>query len=70
MIDCLQRARAAGVFWPLPEGITDEILEARLYSGATAIAAMSARRPQPDWAAIHRELRRPGVALRLWEEYP
>ena len=49
VIDCLQRARAAGVSWPLPEGITDEILEARLYPAATAIAAMSARRPQPDW---------------------
>ena len=70
VIDCLQRARAAGVSWPLPEGITDEILEARLYPAATAIAAMSARRPQPDWAAVHRELRRPGVTLQLlWEEY-
>jgi transposase len=28
------------------------------------------RRPQPDWAAIHRELRRPGVTLQLlWEEH-
>ena len=70
VIDCLQRARAAGVSWPLPEGITDEILEARLYPAATAIAAMSARRPQPDWAAVHRELRRPGVTLQLlWEEH-
>jgi transposase len=70
VIDCLQRARAAGVSWPLPEGITDEILEARLYPAATAIAAMSTRRPQPDWAAVHRELRRPGVTLQLlWEEY-
>ena len=70
VIDCLQRARAADVSWPLPEGITDEILEARLYPAATAIAAMSARRPQPDWAAVHRELRRPGVTLQLlWDEY-
>jgi transposase len=31
---------------------------------------MSARRPQPDWRAIHRELRRPGVTLQpLWEEH-
>jgi transposase len=37
---------------------------------ATAITAMSARRPQPDWRAIHRELRRPGVTLHLlWEEH-
>ena len=30
VIDCLQRARTAGVDWPLPEDITDEMLEARL----------------------------------------
>ncbi len=70
VVDCLQRARAVGVAWPLPEDITDEILEARLYPAGTAIAAMLARRAQPDWAAIHRELRRPGVTLQLlWEEY-
>ena len=70
VIDCLQRARAAGVDWPLPEDITDEMLEARLYPAATAIAAMSARRPQPDWPIIHRELKRPGVTLQLlWEEH-
>ena len=27
----LRRARAAGVSWPLPEGTTDDALEARLY---------------------------------------
>ena len=37
-----------GVVWPLLEGITAEILEARLYPAATAIGAMSARRPRPD----------------------
>jgi transposase len=27
-------------------------------------------RPHPDWAAVHRELRPPGVTLMLlWEEY-
>jgi transposase len=31
---------------------------------------MTARRPQPDWPTIHRELRRPGVTLQLlWEEH-
>jgi transposase len=70
VVDCLQRACAAGIAWPLPEDITDESLEARLYPAATATTAMSARRPQPDWRAIHRELRRPGVTLQLlWEEH-
>lgn len=52
---------------------TDEILAARLYPAATAIAAMSSRRPQPDWAAVHRELRptrSDSAALQLlWEEH-
>jgi transposase len=70
VIDCLQRARAAGVAWPLSAEITDEILESRLYPAATAMAAMSTRRPQPDWAVVHRELKRPGVTLQLlWEEH-
>jgi transposase len=30
----------------------------------------SKRRPAPDWAVVHRELRRPNVTLALlWEEY-
>ena len=57
--DCLRRAGRAGVVWPLPEGLTDEALERRLYP-PSALAAKESR-PRPDWAAIHRELRRPGV---------
>jgi transposase len=70
VIDCLRRARVAGTAWPLPEELTDEILEAQLYPAVAATAAMSTRRPQPDWPAVHRELRRPGVTLQLlWEEH-
>ena len=29
--DCIRRARRAGLGWPLPEGLKDEALEARLY---------------------------------------
>ncbi len=66
--DCIRRARRAGLGWPLPEGLTDEALELRLYP-PPAVAAKD-RRPQPDWAAVHRELRRPGVTLQLlWEEH-
>ncbi|WOH52613.1 IS21 family transposase [Bradyrhizobium sp. sBnM-33] len=65
--ECIQRARRAGLTWPVPEGLTDEALEARLYRPPTVGAK---RRPQPDWAAVHRELRRPGVTLQLlWEEH-
>jgi len=66
--ECIRRARRAGLGWPLPEGSTDEALEARLYPLPTVAA--KDRRPQPDWAAVHRELRRPGVTLQLlWEEH-
>jgi transposase len=65
--DCIRRARRAGLDWPLPEGLTDETLELQLYP--PAVAAKDGR-PRPDWAAIHRELRRAGVTLQLlWEEH-
>ena len=70
VVDCLHRARTAGVGWPLPEDITDEALEARLFPASTALTQAKARRPMPEWALTHRELRRPGVTLLLlWEEY-
>src|ERR1700757_1930741 len=66
--DCIRRARRAGLAWPLPDGLSDEALERRLFPPPAVTA--KARRPQPDWAAIHRELRRPGVTLQLlWEEH-
>ena len=66
--DCIRRAQRAGLAWPLPQELTDEVLEGRLYPPA-AIAAKD-RRPRPDWAVVHRELRRPGVPLQLlWEEH-
>jgi transposase len=66
--ECIRRARRAGLTWPLPDEASDEELERRLYPPPTVTA--TDRRPQPDWAAIHRELRRPGVTLQLlWEEH-
>jgi transposase len=61
--ECIRRARRAGLGWPLPEGLTDEALERRLYT--PPVVAAKDRPPQPEWAAIHRELRRPGVTLQL-----
>ena len=66
--DCMRRARRAGLIWPLPQDLSDAALELRLYPPPPAAATN--QRPQPDWAAIHRELRRPGVTLQLlWEEH-
>jgi len=65
---CLSRARLAGLGWPVPEGLDDTQLEALLYPPPPDVA--TERRPVPDWAVVHRELRRPNVTLALlWEEY-
>ena len=65
----LKRVAAAGLSWPLADDITDEVLEGRLF-GRPALAAGQRRRVEPDWAALARELKRPGVTMTiLWEEY-
>ena len=52
----------------MPDRLDDAQLEALLYPPPPAVA--SEQRPVPDWAAVHRELRRPNVTLALlWEEY-
>lgn len=64
--DCVGRAEVAGLSWPLPEGLDDEQLEARLYPKVAAAEA----RPEPQYSMLHKELRRKGVTLRLlWQEY-
>jgi transposase len=63
-----RRARDAGLSWPLPEGLTDEELDRRLFPPPPAIP--SDQRPQPDWPALSRELAKKGVTLLLlWYEY-
>jgi transposase len=62
------RARRVGLSWPLPEGLDDSQLEALLYPPPPAVA--TEQRAVPDWAEVHRELRRPNMTLALlWEEY-
>ena len=64
----LRRAAVIGIIWPVPAGLDDAALEARLFS--PPFTPREALRPQPDWARIHAELRRPGVTLLLlWQEY-
>lgn len=65
--ECLRRAKDAGLTWPLPPDLDDATLEARLYPPPDRTPA---DRPRPEWAAIHADLRRPGVTLQLlWHEY-
>ncbi len=67
--DNLKRAAAAGLAWPLADDVTDDVLEDRLF-GRAGFAAGQRRRVEPDWAALARELKRPGVTMMiLWEEY-
>src|SRR5271167_2293528 len=66
--ECLYRAKAVGLSWPLPEGLDDEQLEALLYK--TKPSAVHNNRPQPDCRYIHLELKKKGVSLvQLWDEY-
>jgi transposase len=67
VVECVQRARRAGLAWPLPDGLDDVALERRLYPPP---ATTKEQRPLPNWAVIQRELKRPGVTLELlWQDY-
>lgn len=67
--DNLRRAAAAGLKWPLPGELTDDALESRLFERAGVKQGMR-RRPEPNWADLVVELKKPGVTLQiLWEEY-
>jgi transposase len=60
----LRRASSAGLTWPLPDTLTDDDIEARLFPAPSGSYA------QPDFDYICRELRRKGVTLALlWDEY-
>jgi len=48
----LSRARHAGLDWPLPDGLDDEVQEALLFLPPPD------RTPKPELAWVHRELRR------------
>ena len=66
--DYINRARRAGLGWPLAEDLWDEDLERLLFPPPVAVSPD--RRSLPDWPVLHRELKRPGVTLSLlWEEY-
>src|SRR5450755_435459 len=67
--DNLKRAAAAGLAWPLADDVTDDALELRLF-GRAGNETGQRWRVEPDWAALARELKRPGVTMTIhWEEY-
>ena len=64
----VSRAKAAGLSWPLPEGLSGAELEAQLFPGSGARPGRQIA--VPDWATVHKERRRKGVTLSLlWVEY-
>ena len=67
-----ERARKAGLDWAAVEGLDDATLERRLYGEPTKPGA---KRPEPDPAWMHQQLRRRDVTLELLhleylEEHP
>jgi transposase len=67
--DNLKRALKAGIAWPVPVELTDDILEQQLF-GRGGVKPGRRLHDEPDWATLSRELKRPGVNLMvLWEEY-
>ena len=62
---------AAGIGWPLPEGLGEEELEAKLFGNQPVQAAAVRQRSQPDWNTIHQQLQQHRhLTLQLvWEEY-
>jgi transposase len=66
--DYVARAQAAGLGWPLPEGLGEEELYRRLFPDQEI--KVRQERPLPNWEEIHRELSRSGVTrVLLWQEY-
>jgi len=67
--ETLKRVEAAGLGWPLPVEQTDAALEALLFANAGTRQGHR-RQEEPDWADIHRALKRKHVTLSIvWEEY-
>jgi transposase len=62
----LTLAQRAGLGWPLPEGMDDVALEARLYPPKPKAVVYA----EPDYRLLHQALKHKTVTLALlWEEY-
>jgi transposase len=62
----LERAREESIAWPLPESMTDKVLEQRLFGRRGGVQ----NRKMPDWEYVHQEMAHVAVTLSLlWNEY-
>ena len=67
--ETLSRFESSDLIWPLPEGLNDEGLEAALYANRRGKRGHR-QHPEPDWPAVHREMKRKHVTLMIvWDEY-
>ncbi len=60
----LKRLASAGFIWPLPVEMTDSALETALFAAAGTKQGHR-RHAEPDWAEIHRDLKRKHVTLTM-----
>ena len=60
----LKRLASAGLSWPLPAEMTYSALETALFASAGPKQGHR-RHAEPDWAEIHRELKRKHVTLTM-----
>lgn len=61
----INRSATAGLSWPLPSDVDDEVLEQRLFP-----YELKFKRSLPNWHFVHQELKRKGMTKWLaWEEY-
>jgi len=64
----LRRLTAAGLDWAQASAMDEGTLEAKLFPPVPPPGTRA--RSEPDWAEVHRELKRKGVTLMLlWQEY-
>src|SRR5215469_2891980 len=62
----LERAEAGRVSWPLPDNMSDQFLEQKLFGKMVR----AKDRKMPDYEYVHQEMARKGVTLSLlWNEY-
>lgn len=66
--DVYLRFVASGLGWPLPDDLTDLMLEQRLY--ASKRYGVATKKQEPDWGEVHKEMAGPDTTLALlWSEY-
>ncbi len=66
----LEKAVVAGIPWPLPEGLGEEELEAKLFRNQPVQAAAVRQRSQPDWNTIHPQQHRHLTLQFVWRRIP